>query len=655
MVTATAGTASAGFLPRADVGRLLDALQVDERQLIGPRLGDGTIELGEIDGVEDLPAGYGLDAAPGKARLIDRGDGRLFDYTTLAGSWKLWTYPPRTTTVEWVVDADGRVRRQAAAPVARQKQAFIGVRPCDVAAMRTHRRAVGEDGDGSERLIVAVECAAAGTTCFCTSMGTGPELGDGFDIGLTELDDGFIVRPGSDAGRAVVDNLRLEPARAGQLEQAAASVARVRHQIGAPLPMAGVPERLIAQPEHPRWQEVAERCLACANCTLVCPTCFCTSNVQRSNLDAGSATTERVWDSCFSAEFAKVAGGNFRTRIEDRYRQWLTHKFGTWWTQFGTSGCVGCGRCIAWCPVGIDVREELMAIAGPAAAPAVIARPLPMPEPLLNEIAAEWSAAEVVSTRRETADVVTLRLATDDPAIRAGRPGQFAMVALPALASPAISISRFHADGIELTIRAAGPATAALTRLENGARVSLHGPLGRGWPVELALGRDVQIVTGGVGLAPLRPLIDWLLTRRNEIGVVHVAYGARTPADRLYREELDTLAAGRDIEIAQTVDRAGPEWLGRVGVVTQVIDRVMCACDRTVAFVCGPERMMAATADVLRGRGIPDARIFVTLERHMDCGVGVCGHCQLGRFFVCRDGPIFSLDELGNALGQEGL
>jgi len=206
-----------------------------------------------------------------------------------------------------------------------------------------------------------------------------------------------------------------------------------------------------------------------------------------------------------------------------------------------------------------------------------------------------------------------------------------------------------------LTIRAVGPATAALTRLERGAPVSVRGPLGRGWPVEMALGRDVQIVTGGVGLAPLRSLIDWLLARRDQIGVVHLAYGARTPGDRLYREELDALAAGRDIEIAQTVDRAGPEWLGRVGVVTQVIDRVMCACDRTVAFVCGPERMMAATADVLRGRGIPDERIFVTLERHMDCGIGVCGHCQLGRFFVCRDGPVFSLAELGGALGQEGL
>jgi NAD(P)H-flavin reductase len=164
-----------------------------------------------------------------------------------------------------------------------------------------------------------------------------------------------------------------------------------------------------------------------------------------------------------------------------------------------------------------------------------------------------------------------------------------------------------------------------------------------------------MIVTGGIGLAPLRPLLDALLARRDRIGTIHLAYGARTPADRLYKAELDQLIAGGLLDVALTVDRAGPEWLGRVGVVTQVIDRALCSCDRTVAFVCGPERMMSATADVLRERGVPDERIFVTLERHMDCGVGLCGHCQLGRFFVCRDGPVFSLAELGPAFGQEGL
>jgi NAD(P)H-flavin reductase len=263
--------------------------------------------------------------------------------------------------------------------------------------------------------------------------------------------------------------------------------------------------------------------------------------------------------------------------------------------------------------------------------------------------------AMVVDKRRETPDVVTLRLRTNDRQMLAGRPGQFVMASLPAVAAPPISVSRFLPDGLELTIRAAGAATAKICALERGETLTLRGPLGRGWPVELAEGRDVMVITGGIGLAPLRPLLDWLIQHRDRVARIQLSYGARTPADRLFVEELDALSRSGVIDVAQTVDRAGPEWLGRVGVVTQVIDRVLCSCDRTIAFICGPERMMQATVDVLHERGVPDERIFVTLERHMDCGVGLCGHCQLGPFFVCKDGPVFSLAELGPAFGIEGL
>jgi NAD(P)H-flavin reductase/Pyruvate/2-oxoacid:ferredoxin oxidoreductase delta subunit len=445
--------------------------------------------------------------------------------------------------------------------------------------------------------------------------------------------------------------------------------------------MADVPQKLRAAAESPRWAAIAERCLACTNCTLVCPTCFCTSVGQRSDLAGNNASTVRTWDSCFSAEFARVAGGNFRTRVEDRYRQWLTHKFATWWDQFGSSGCVGCGRCIAWCPVGIDVRDEVIAIAGPEApafpgpvapiatsatyaAPgrravsASSATPAPLatsPDTTVTDGELPGTSVRVTDKQRETADVVTLRLTTDDPGLLAGTPGQFVMAALPAVAAPPISISRFHRDGFELTVRAAGAATARICSLERGETLAVRGPMGRGWPVEMANGRDVLIVTGGIGLAPLRPLIDYLLDHRDMTARIQLAYGARTPRDRLYVSELDLITSSGAIEVAQTVDRAGPDWLGRVGVVTQVIDRAMCSCDRTIAFVCGPERMMKVTADVLRQRGVPDERIFVTLERHMDCGVGLCGHCQLGQFFVCRDGPVFSLSELGPAFDVEGL
>jgi NAD(P)H-flavin reductase/ferredoxin len=438
----------------------------------------------------------------------------------------------------------------------------------------------------------------------------------------------------------------------------------------------GIKELLYRNYEHPRWEDVADRCLTCANCTLVCPTCFCTGVTQVSDLDGAESIAERTWDSCFTLGFAKVAGGNFRPRTQDRYRQWLTHKFGTWWDQFGMSGCVGCGRCITWCPVGIDVRDELLAVAPPpatiaaqapppkveapaaaamAAAPSTAFKTIARPLPDIDGLPPTYVRAFVVERRRETHDVVTLRLEVDDPALQAGRPGQFVMAALPAFSAAPISVSRFHPDGLELTVRAAGAATRAICGLKRGDSLGVRGPLGRGWSVEAAYDRDVVVVTGGIGLAPLRPLVDAVLTDRDHFGIVRLMYGARTPGDRLFVDELSALEGRADLDVGQTVDRAGPEWLGRVGIVTELFDRASWNGARATAYICGPERMIEATVGVLRDRGMIDERIFVTLERHMECGVGLCGHCQLGKAFVCRDGPVFSLAELGPDFGREGL
>jgi NAD(P)H-flavin reductase/Pyruvate/2-oxoacid:ferredoxin oxidoreductase delta subunit len=432
--------------------------------------------------------------------------------------------------------------------------------------------------------------------------------------------------------------------------------------MGDPIDMSVVPGGLASAPEHPGWAAVAERCLSCTNCTLVCPTCFCSSLTQKSDLDGTTSTVERVWDSCFTDGFAKVAGGSFRPHVKDRYRQWLTHKFSTWWDQFGSSGCVGCGRCIAWCPVGIDVREELAVIAGAGPIPMLTsvaiapAAPLVAPVPELTAPAlGGYVTVHVTGSSRETADTMTLHLRTTDRTLLGGKPGQFVMAALPAFSAAPISVSRFRRDGLDLTIRAAGPATRAMAGLERGASLGLRGPLGRGWPVGELAGRDIVIVAGGIGLAPLRPLIDACLTQRDKLGAVRIYLGARTPADRLYVAEIGRLAARGDIEIKETVDRAGPDWLGRVGIVTQLFDRATWDGSNAVAFICGPERMMQATADVLAGRGIEPDRTWVTLERNMTCGVGLCGHCQLGRFFVCKDGPVVSLAELGPAFTTEGL
>lgn len=659
------------WLPAEDLDRLLDSLRAGGRAIIGPTIHDDAIILAEIDGVAALPSGWGAEASPGRYRLIQRDDTRRFDHAVGPMSWKRWTFPPRAPIRIGRRRPDG-VAFTIANPEPRPL-AFVGVRACEIAAMAIQDRVLLDgpavDGDYRARraaaFIVAVECATPTSTCFCTSAGTGPEVSGGFDIALTELDDGYVVRVGTARGATLIDSLDLPSADPSAIEGAGAVVAGARRAMGPQLDLAMAKDGLASAPDHPGWAAVAERCLACANCTLVCPTCFCTSVVQRSDLDGTVATAERTWDSCFTDGFSRVAGGSFRPERKDRYRQWLTHKFSTWWDQFGSTGCVGCGRCIAWCPVGIDVRQELAFIAGvePVTAPAA-SDPVPVLLPIGPAPAAFTSSplapesfvtARVAAITRETADTVTLRLETRDARLLAGSPGQFVMAALPAMSAAPISISRFRPDGLELTIRAAGPATRALTKLDRRETLGLRGPLGRGWPLDVATGRDVVIVAGGIGLAPLRPLIDACLARRESIGSLRLYLGARTPADRLYVAEIGRLAARSDIEIAETVDRAGADWFGRVGIVTQLFDRATWDGRNAVAFICGPERMMQATAEVLYGRGLEPDRTWVTLERNMSCGVGLCGHCQLGRFFVCRDGPVFSLAELGPAFSTRGL
>ena len=293
----------------------------------------------------------------------------MFGYTVGPHSWKKFLFPPRTRL--WQADRQPQGFTLRPEPIDEAPYAFLGVRSCELHAIAIQDK-VFMDADPLYRahreraFLIAVNCGQAGGTCFCVSMKTGPRAESGFDIALTEiLEDGrhaFTVEAGSERGRDIIQALPTEEAGAADLEASARCTERAVRQMGRSMDITGVPALLARNLEHPRWDEVASRCLACANCTMACPTCFCSTVEDTTDLTGDHAERWRSWDSCFTIDFSHVHGGSVRTSTKARYRQWLTHKLSTWHDQFGTSGCVGCGRCITWCPVAIDLTQEVAAI-----------------------------------------------------------------------------------------------------------------------------------------------------------------------------------------------------------------------------------------------------------------------------------------------------
>jgi formate hydrogenlyase subunit 6/NADH:ubiquinone oxidoreductase subunit I len=355
------------------LGKLIDALVRKGYEVIGPRLRDGAIVYDEVASVHDLPAGWTDEQEPGRYRLKRREDDALFGYTVGPQSWKNYLHPAEVRL--WSAERQGetfRILNNEAAP--QRPQAFLGARACELAAIAVQDRVLLEDKyrdpiyDQHRRgaFIIAVQCTQAASTCFCASMGTGPQVSNAFDLVLTELlgPEGhrFLVAAGSERGAEILSELETVPAKVEDQQEAGARVEAAARQQVRSIDNTGIKELLYENFEHPRWDNVASRCLTCANCTMVCPTCFCTSVEDVTDITGDHAERWRRWDSCFTQSFSYIHGGSVRTSAKARYRQWMTHKLASWIDQFGSSGCVGCGRCITWCPVGIDITEEVRAI-----------------------------------------------------------------------------------------------------------------------------------------------------------------------------------------------------------------------------------------------------------------------------------------------------
>ena len=356
-------------MDRTGVDALIEALTDHGYQVVGPTLRGGAIMYDTITSTADLPVGIRDRQEAGTYRLEERGDDALFGYVVGPQSVKKYLTPSGTVFWKGVRSGNGFATTEIDEP---PRYAFFGVRPCEVAAMRIQDDVYLPAGDGiyTERrersFTVAVNCTEPAATCFCASLGTGPAVSDGYDIALTEVINGehhyFLAESGSDAGGEVLDGLSSRPAHDEEVVGARRLVVHAADHMGRVLDTDGLRELLAANLANGLWNEIGNRCLTCTNCTMVCPTCFCSTVEDRQTLDGSTAERVRTWDSCFTLEFSYIHGGPVRSSAGARYRQWMTHKLSSWVDQFGSFGCVGCGRCITWCPVGIDITREAAAL-----------------------------------------------------------------------------------------------------------------------------------------------------------------------------------------------------------------------------------------------------------------------------------------------------
>jgi len=353
-----------------DLDRLIGLLRARGYRVIGPVVRNGAITLGDVEQVGDLPAGWRDEQGPGTYRIRRESDHELFAYAVGPHAARSYLHPARWTLFR----VSGEVDSIEAADPARVQPLALMLRPCEIAAVEVQDRVLlgSEFSDPvyesfrKAAIVIAVNCSTPSANCFCTSMGTGPRCESGFDLSITELSERIerhlMIEVGSDRGAELLEAFSLSDASDDDVASAMTQCIEATDAVEKGLDVDGLAGVLMAQVESSHWDEVAERCLTCLNCTMVCPTCFCTTVEDGLDLSGTMADRTRLWDSCFSLSFSYIHGGSIRKSASSRYRQWMTHKLASWIDQFGTRGCVGCGRCITWCPSGIDITAEAAAI-----------------------------------------------------------------------------------------------------------------------------------------------------------------------------------------------------------------------------------------------------------------------------------------------------
>jgi len=536
-------------------------------------------------------------------------------------------------------------------------RAIIGVHPCDIKAIELLDEAflaTNPDPNYSARrqstIIIGVDCLNPSPKSFAPSMGT--HLAErGFDLLLTDIGGDYMVTVGSEKGADLLTKYAEVREPTGD-EIAKQKVARdqalAKYKLSLDVPKERLPKLLENSYDDPYWETKSATCLSCGSCVMVCPTCFCFDVEDDVALNLREGERFRHRDGCMLVDFAKVGTGeNFRPDKVSRFRHRIYRKGKYIIERYGKVGCVGCGRCAAACLADIaSPLEAFNAIAESARMKEAAVRIIREARPETELYAPR--PAELVKVDELTPRERVFEFRLKDGKSLGHRPGQFVEVSVAGIGEAPISISSSPTrDGVfQLAIRKIGNVTNALHTLEKGAIVGIRGPFGNGFPLETLEGKDILLVAGGIGLFPLRSLVQYILDRRSSFGRVVMLLGARSPAERLFLGELAAWSKNPEIEFYETVDKGDERWKGREGVITTLIPKVQIDPKKTMAVVVGPPIMYRFVIVELKKKDLADEHIILSLERRMKCGVGKCWHCQINGVYVCQEGPVFTLAQL---------
>ena len=593
---------------------------------------------------------------------LNSADELRLDYDVTLLPPKKYFFPQRETLVTYNI-GKGFSARESSDP---KQTVIVGVHPYDIVALLHMDEIFSETKSDpyyfekrKASVIIGVNMQKMSKWCFAPYMGA-DTIEYGYDLMLTDLGNRYAIAIGSQKGEQLLDKYAKGVSNA--LARDIQMVGQKKREVSAmckqklDFPPELIPEMLSNfYAESAFWEKHSEKCLACGSCVLVCPTCYCFDVKDNPDLTLQYGERIRTWDGCLLEDFAKVASGeNFRATRPTRYRHRYFKKGKYLFDRFGFISCVGCGRCGSNClpdianPVNLfnDMYHETKQNGVEVTAPAV---------PDIN-IQTEGNIdyvprlATVTKKQPMTAMETLFEIKLDDDSELGHNPGQFVEVSIFGVGEAPISISSppTKKGSFELCVRKLGNVTTAMHALKEGDKVGIRGPFGHGFDPEQLKGKDLLFVAGGLGLAPLRSLFNYVLDNRKDYGKVTLLYGCKEPRELLFSDELVALSRRDDVEFKPTVDRC-PEtevWSANVGVITTLIPQIQFKPESVYAIICGPPIMYKFVIADLKKRNVPDDHIIMSLERRMKCGVGKCGHCQINQIYVCKDGPVFNYSKI---------